>query len=467
MKALLRRLLGSDSNADDSTGSSALGELDGQADKAIPKANGNYRRYTLIGVVILLFGLGGSALWAALAPLAGAVIANGEVVLQGYRTTIQHLDGGVVSELPVEEGQRVAEGDLLFRLEDSEARSDLAVVRARLLRAIGQQARLRAERDGTRSVTFPERLTRADNAEEAEEIMANQRAIFTARTRALETDLKRRAQQIDELNEQIRGLESRLDSVERQIDSYAEEVEERRGLVSEQLSSKEALREAERRLNDLRGERGDLQSKIAGAKAQIATTRMERSLRQQEYDQEVASNLGEIQGEVLDVEARSVALRERLARTVVRSPMDGFVVGLKVHATSSVISPGNAVMDLVPEQRRLLVDVQVPPERIDDIEVDQLTDLSFPSLDSLFVDDIKGRVTSISADALTNEDSGERYFLARIQVTQASEERLISENFRMTPGMPVQAFIRTESRSMLAYLAEPFTEMFSRAFREG
>lgn len=147
--------------------------------------------------------------------------------------------------------------------------------------------------------------------------------------------------------------------------------------------------------------------------------------------------------------------------------MDGYVMGLQVHAENSVISPGSAVMDLVPEQSRMLVDVQVPPERIDDVSVDQLTELSFPSLDSLFVDDIKGKVVSVSADALTNEQSGERYFLARIQVTEESEERLLDEDFRIMPGMPVQAFIRTGSRSMLGYLAEPFTEMFSRAFREG
>lgn len=432
-----------------------------------PKVSGDYHRYVLLGTIILVLGLGGSILWAALAPLAGAVVSNGEIVLQGYRTTIQHLDGGVVAELPIEEGQRVSKGDLLFKLEDSQATSDLAVIEARLLSALGRQARLRAERDGQNNIEFPSRLKNASDSEEASEIMDNQRAIFIARKRALSTDLDRRAQKVQELEQQIRGLESRLVSVDAQIRSFEGEVEERRGLVAEQLTSKVALRDAERRLNDLRGERGRLRSDIAGTKAQIATTQMERSLRQQEYDQEVANNLGTVQGEVLDAQARAVALSERLSRTVVRSPMDGYVTGLQIHAEGTVISPGNAIMDLVPEQRQLLVDVQVPPERIDDVSVGQLTDLSFPSLDSLFVDDIQGEVISISADALTNEQSGDRYFLARIQVTNDSEEILIAENFQMTPGMPAQAFIRTGSRSMLGYLAEPFTEMFSRAFREG
>jgi epimerase transport system membrane fusion protein len=432
-----------------------------------PKASGDYRRYVLLGTIILVLGLGGSILWAALAPLAGAVVSNGEIVLQGYRTTIQHLDGGVIAELPIEEGQRVSKGDLLFKLEDSQATSDLAVIEARLLSALGRQARLRAERDDQNKIEFPSRLKNASDSEEASEIMDNQRAIFIARKRALSTDLDRRAQKVQELEQQIRGLESRLVSVDAQIRSFEGEVEERRGLVAEQLTSKVALRDAERRLNDLRGERGRLRSDIAQTKAQIATTQMERSLRQQEYDQEVANNLGTVQGEVLDAQARAVALSERLSRTVVRSPMDGYVTGLQIHAEGTVISPGNAIMDLVPEQRQLLVDVQVPPERIDDVSAGQLTDLSFPSLDSLFVDDIQGEVISISADALTNEQSGERYFLARIQVTNDSEEILSAENFRMTPGMPAQAFIRTGSRSMLGYLAEPFTEMFSRAFREG
>lgn len=461
----VRKALGSESQTSTAL-DGELQPLNSSTEEVTPRASDNYQRYGVIGITILVFGLGGAILWAALAPLASAVVTSGEVVLQDYRTTIQHIDGGVIETLAVEEAQEVSAGDLLFRLEDSQARSDYAVISNRLLSALGEQARLRAERDKLDAIEFPDRLTNAEDAEEAAETMANERAIFTARKQALETDLDRRAQRIDELNERIGGLESRLESVNAQITSYQEEVEERRGLVAEQLSSKEALRNAERRLNDLRGERGRLNADIAGTRAQIATTRMERSLRQQEYDQQVANALGEIQEQILDTEARAVALRARLDRTEVRAPVDGSVVGLAVHSEGGVISPGQEIMDIVPTQRRLLLDAQVPTDEVNNISVGQITTVSFPALSSRFADNIEGEVVSISADALTNEQTGQRYYLARIRITRDGLDVLREQDFQMSPGMPVTTNIQTGTRSMLDYLLKPLAEKVTYAFRE-
>ena len=437
-----------------------------QAD-GVPVASGNYRRYTMIGTLVLLIGLGGFLVWAATAPLASAVISNGQVVIEGYRKTLQHLEGGIIKDLYVEEGQQVEKGEVLVEFDGTQARSDLAVVESRLLSALGQQARLRAERDGDDRVAFPTALTEAEDSAKAAEIMANQRAIFSARRRALETDLSLRAQRIDEFEEQIRGLQSRLTAVESQIDSFREEVDEWSGLVEDQLADKQSLRDARRRLDEYRGERGRLMADIAGIRAQIATTRMERSLRQEEYDQEVATRLGEVQERILDARARISALRDKLSRTVVTAPIDGSVVGLKVHTVGGVVSPGEPLMDIVPQQRRLLVDARVPPDKIDDVRVGQATDLSFPALNTLFINNIQGDVVSVSADALNDQQNNESYYLARIRVNQAGVEELQAENFQLEPGMPVQAFIKTGSRSFLAYLVKPFSEMASRAFREG
>lgn len=469
MKRLVNALRRKNAGDETARGTAVSGELQpaGDTPGAFPKASGDYRRYTLVGALVLGIGLGGFIVWAALAPLSGAVVANGEVVLEGYRTTIQHLDGGIVERLPVEEGQRVEQGQTIAEIADNQARSDLGVVESRLLAALGRQARLQAERDGDDQITFPEELSESDAAGQANEIMATQRALFNARRESLETDLSRRGQRIDELEQQINGLEARANAVASQIESFQTEVEERRGLVADQLASKEALRSAERQLNQLRGERGQLRADIAATRAQIATTRMERTLRRQEYTQEVANGLSETQEQILDARSRAIALRAKLERTTITAPVEGFVTGLQVHSAGSVVSPGGKIMDLVPAQRRLLVDVRVPPDRIDDVNVDQVTELSFPSLDSLFVDNIRGRVTSVSADAFSNEQSGERYFLARVRVTPETVDRLVNENFRMTPGMPAQAYINTGSKTLLEYLIKPFSDMLSRAFREG
>ena len=466
MKSLMQRFRRDSADGELIPAAGSAREQAAQAD-GIPVASGNYRRYTLIGTLVLLIGFGGFLLWAAAAPLASAVISNGQVVVEGYRTTLQHLEGGIIEHLYVEEGQQVEQGEVLVEFDGTQARSDLAVVESRLLSALGQRARLRAERDGESAIDFPADLTEAGDSEKVAEIMANQRAIFTARRQALETDLSLRAQRIDEFEEQIRGLQARLTAVDSQIASFTEEVDEWSGLVEDQLADKQSLRDAGRRLDEYRGERGRLIADIAGIRAQIATTRMERSLRQEEYDQEVATRLGEVQERLLDARARVSALRDKLSRTVVSAPTSGSVVGLKVHSAGSVVSPGEPLMDIVPRQRRLLVDARVPPDKIDDVRVGQATDLSFPALNTLFINNIQGDVVSVSADALTDQQNNESYYLARIRVNDAGVAELRAENFQLEPGMPVQAFIKTGSRSFLAYLIKPFSEMASRAFREG
>lgn len=465
MKALLQRLRRPQAEGELIPADSTHRERAAQAD-GIPVASGNFRRYSVIGALVLAVGLGGFMLWSATAPLASAVVSNGQVVIEGYRKTIQHLEGGIIASLHVEEGDRVEAGDTLVEFDRTQAESDLDVVESRLLSALGQRARLRAERDQLDQIEFPPALTEAEIQGKAQEIMANQRAIFAARRRALETDLALRAQRIAEFEEQIRGLQSRLTAVESQIASFSQEVEEWTGLVEEQLADKQSLRQAQRRLDEFRGERGRLIADIAGIRAQIANNRMERNLRQEEYDQEVATRLGEVQERILDNRARVGALRDKLARTVIRAPIDGSVVGLQVHTEGGVVNAGSPLMDIVPEQRRLIIDARVPPDKIDDVRVGQATDLSFPALNTMFINNIQGDVISVSADALSDEQNNESYYLARIRVNQAGVEELQQENFQLEPGMPVQAFIKTGSRSFLAYLVKPFTEMAARAFRE-
>lgn len=465
MKSLIERFRGSVATGEYLPGNGTASEEATPTD-GVPKASGNYRRYSLIGAIVLFVGFGGFLIWAATAPLAGAVISNGQVVVEGYRQTIQHLEGGIISALNVEEGMRVQSGDVLVEFDGTQASSDLNVVESRLLSALGRRARLRAERDGLEEIDFPKELTEADDPQEAAEIMANQRSLFSARREALVTDLDLRAQRIDELEEQIRGLEARLSAVESQIDSFAEEVEEWSGLVQDQLADKQQLRDAGRQLDDYRGDRGRLIADIAGVRAQIASTQMERTLRRQEYDQEVASQLGEVQESILDSRARISALRDTLQRTVVTAPVSGEVVGLQFHSEGSVVNSGGELMDIVPQQRTLLIDARVQPDDIDDVRVGQNTDLSFPALNTLFINDIEGEVISISGDALTDEQNDESYYLARIRVNEAGVDSLREENFELEPGMGVQVFIKTGSRSLLGYLTKPFRDMASRAFRE-
>lgn len=426
----------------------------------------NYHAYTLIGILVLVVGLGGFGYWAYTAPLSGAVIANGQVVVEGSTKTITHLEGGVVSKIHVDEGDSVNQGEVLLELDDSQARSDLSVVESRLMSALGNRARLRAEVGEADQINFPDFLTEKTDNAEAKQVMAMQRSIFEARRKSLKSDLQLREQRVDELTARISGLKAQISAYESRIASYEDEVADLSGLVDQKLSAKQPLREARRELSEFRGERGRLLSELASVRAKIANTELERNVREEEYFQEVTSKLGEVQDKVLDAQSRISALESKLARTTLYAPIDGSVVGLKVHTEGGVVNPGKPLMNIVPRGRELLVNAQVPTANIDDVEVGQMTDLSFPALNTPFSDRIEGQVVSVSADAMSGEEGENRYYLARVRVNPESAEMLRAESFKLEPGMPVQAFINTDSRSLLDYLLKPMTEMASRAFKE-
>ncbi|WP_440998042.1 HlyD family type I secretion periplasmic adaptor subunit [Arhodomonas sp. SL1] len=428
--------------------------------------SGNYRRYVLLGWLILLVVFGVFGVWALTAPLSGAVVAQGRMAVDSSSKTVNHPEGGVVRAIHVEEGSSVEAGETLVELDPVRARSELNVMRGRLYTALARSARLQAEQEGAEEVTFPGALQEPVEGMDLEEVRATQQAIFRTRRAALESELEQQSRQIATYEAQIAGLEQVLGSLEEQISSYRQEVEEWSGLYEEGLSNKRDLREAQRRQMQLESERASSRAEIRRFRAEIEATRNARRLRQREYNRDVSGALGEARAEVIDARARIPALEQRVELTRVEAPVSGEVVGLNVHTLGSAVSAGDPLMEVVPTTDQLIIRARVAPDDIDNVDKGQDVNLRFPALDTSLVTKITGVVHSVSAETLQNEQDGTEYYLTRIRVTEDGLRELREAGLSLQAGMPVTAMIQTGERTLFSYIAKPISDMLARSLRE-
>jgi len=427
----------------------------------------NFRRYALWGtiVVVLVFGVFG--VWAATAPLSGAVVAPGQIAVDSSTKTIQHLRGGIVRRIAVEEGEAVDEGDVLVELDSNQARAELQQARASYITSLAATARLEAELQARDNIVFPKVLQEESAGQiDLESVRATQRSIFTTRREALESELAELDERIQTLRARINGAQGVVASLNEQIASYAEEIDEWGDLYEQELASKQDLRKAERRKLELQGELASREAEIAKLQSQIQSTRVQRELRQREYRREVAGQLGEARRRSLEAGARIPALEQRLARTSITAPVAGQVVDLRVHTLGGVVDRGQALMKIVPTSEELVIRARVQPADIDSVRTGQQASLRFPALNTPLVEDIKGTVRSVSADTIADENKDTQYYLAQVVVSEDGTRKLREAGLDLQSGMPVTAMIQTEGRTLLAYLLDPITEMMAQSMRE-
>jgi epimerase transport system membrane fusion protein len=424
------------------------------------------RPYRRLGVLVLLITFGFFGGWAAVAPLDSAVVAHGQVKVEARTKVIQHLEGGIVTEIDVKDGDLVAAGQLLVRLNDVEAKAQLRIVRLQYLAARALEARLKAERDGADAIAFPKELTDAASDPEVAEMIEGERQVFHARkkSRANENHILR--QRIEQLKEQIAGLEGRLDSEKTRIDSYRTEVAEWEKLFKEKLADKLRLVQLQRELALLEGEYATDQAKVADLKLKIGETQSQIVLRAQSYLSEITTNLREAQSKIADQATRILALQDKLQRTLIRAPVRGVVVGLRVRTVGAVIEGGQPIMEIVPSSKDYIVVAKVLPANIESVHVGELADIRFSAFDLRNTHVVEGKVLTLSADVLEDPATRRSYYEAEIQVTPAGFKQMQADGLDLLPGMPAEAMIKTGQRTMLNYLLKPFLDMFARAFRE-
>ncbi|KKA06469.1 hemolysin secretion protein D [Pseudomonas ogarae] len=415
-----------------------------------------------VGYLMLLvtFGLFGG--WAALAPLDSSALAPGVVTVKSYRKTVQHLEGGIVRELRVHDGDLVKTGDVLLVLDSTQARSDMEMTRSQLIAALQLQARLEAERDALPEPVAVPALDPADPR--VQEARDSEARIFQTRRTSLMGEIGLQEKTIGQIEEQIRGFKTIIGSKQTLAASYQEEIVDLRALLAEGYVDKQRLREQERSLSRLQTEIAESQSEIAQARVHIDEARLKILQLKKAFASEVAGLLGDARSKVYELRERLATLQDRDQRTDILAPEAGMVMGMTVHTLGAVVSPGTALLDIVPANEELIVEAQVSPMDIDRIALGKLADIRFSAFKSSTTPVIEGRLVQISADRLINKDTGTAYYLARVALTDKGRQTL--GNLTLVPGMPVEVLVNTGARTLLQYLIQPASNVFARSLIE-
>ena len=421
-------------------------------------------RETAAGIAIVGVFLAGFVGWAALAPLESAAIAPGVVSVDGNRKTVQHLEGGIVGEILVREGERIAAGQVLIRLDDTTPRASLELLRGRWMVASALEARLEAERDGQATIRFPASLLGRRGDPKARQIVEGQINVFEARRQALTSQAAILEQRVAQYSEEIVGIEGQIRAETEQLALLREELGDVRQLYKKGLTRKPRLLQLRRRAAEIEGSLNMRQAQIARARQSIAESRMRTADLETSMLNQVVEDLRKAQAELYDLNERVRAAKDVLARTDIRAPLAGTVVDLQVHTAGGVIAAGQPLLDIVPSDRRLVVEARVNPRDIDVVRQGLEAQVRFTAFNQRHRAPAVGILTSVSADLLTDEASGETYYLARVELveTQAASVDLDA----LYPGMQAEVMIVTGARSALDYLLEPLLKSFNRAFRE-
>jgi epimerase transport system membrane fusion protein len=427
---------------------------------------GDDRPYRRLGVLVLLvtFGLFGG--WAALAPLDSAVVAAGQVKVEGRRKVIQHLEGGIVSEIAVKDGDLVEPGQMLLKLSGVDATAQLRIARLQYQAALALQARLKAERDRDENIVFPQELLDARDDPEVAEMIDGELQVFRARRDARANEVRILEQRIEQLKKQIVGLEGRLHTQEVRIESYRTEVKEWQQLYEAKLADKLRLILLKRELATLEGDYATDQSRLAELHLKIGETESQIVLGEQSDLSEITKLLRETQSKIADLAARILALEDKLERTVIRAPVRGLVVGMDVRTIGAVVGAGHHIMEIVPNAGAYVVVAKITPADVDVMRVGQRADIRFSAFNVRDTHVVEGELVNVSADVLEDPATRASYYQVEIAVTPDGVAQLRADGMDLLPGMPAEAMIKTGGRTLLNYLLKPLLDIFARAFRE-
>jgi len=406
-------------------------------------------------------GLGG---WAAFAPLNSAAVAPAVVKVEGNRKSVQHLEGGIVKELRVSEGDKVATEQTLILLDDTQARAAVDVYSKQYDELTAQEARLIAERDGAAAVQFPQALIARRAEPDVAAIIAGQTNLFKSRRTTLTGTVDVLRKKISQTQEQIVGLEGQAAAYKRQLQSTHNENNGLRDLFKKGYVPRQRMLELERSEAALEGQIAEVSSNILRARQSIEEVNVQIVQAQSDRLAQVANDLRDVQVKLLEIGPKVSSAKETLRRTEIRSPYAGVVVGLTAFSVGGVISPGEKIMDVVPEKGGLIVEATVAPEDVKDLHVGMRAEVHLTAYKQRTVPIIHGKVLQVSAERLTDTKTGTGYYLAQVKVDEQELAEL--KDVRLAPGMPALVMIPTGERSALDYLLRPLTDSLNKSFRE-
>lgn len=419
----------------------------------------------VIGLSAIVLLVGGLGVWGTATRIAGAVVARGSVTLESDRQVVQHPDGGVVGEILARNGDRVAAGDVLVRLDGTFLRTELVIVQRQLMEIYARRKRLEAERDDAEAPDYSDLPTYSLLPPEAvAEQTAGQTSLFEARRTSIARTARQLREQQAQIERQIEGYTAQRDSLDRQLALIAAELADVQNLFDRGLIESSRLLVLQREEAQLVGEIGRLNALVAEARARISGLEIE-ILRLSDTRRETAiAELRDLQYAEISVEERNISLTEQLARLDVRAPVDGTVFGSRVFAVQSVVQAAEPMMFLVPGEQPLRVSARIDPVDVDQVHAGQAVSLQFTSFNRRTTPEVPGEVLFVSPDVQTDEASGTTFYEAIIIPDPDAVAEL--DDLRLMPGMPVETFLRTDDRTPLSYLVQPLAVYFQRAFRE-
>jgi HlyD family secretion protein len=402
--------------------------------------------------------------WGTFVPLGGAIVAPGVIVVESKIKKVQHPSGGIISQINVKDGSHVAAGDLLVRLDETQARANNQMLAKQFEQVQMRIARLTAERDGAADITLPHHLADREMEDDINELMISERGQFTARSVTRNSQKELLHSHSQQLREQIVGLEAQTKSKAEQIELIAKELTGVQDLYNKGLSTITRLAGLQREASRLDGERGQIISGIAEAKAKISETDIQLLRIDQDFRTEVTKELREAKDKEAELTERTTAANDQLRRIEVRAPVAGLVHELAVHTIGGVVAPGETIMEIVPETDDLVIEARLPPQDINQVQLGQTSHVRFPAFNQRTTPQLAGLVSYVSADLSRDKQTNATYYTVKVTLPASERHRL--GDLQLVAGMPAETFLQTTSRTLLSYLLKPITEQLARMFNE-
>ncbi|MCF2905806.1 HlyD family type I secretion periplasmic adaptor subunit [Octadecabacter sp. CECT 8868] len=423
------------------------------------------RRPLSVGVFALLILVGGFGGWAVTAQISGAVIASGLIEVDQNRQVVQHPDGGVVTDILVKEGDVIAQGDILLRLDAQDLQANLAVVEAQLFETLARSARFKAERDGAASLIFDPVLDEG-NPVVVQSLKDGQENLFSARLESVARSTEQLGNRKDQIASQIRGIVAQQDALETQLALIDEELSNQQSLLERGLAQASTVLNLQRERARLQGQVGELTASVAGAQERITEIEIEILGITTTRREEAITRLRDLQFNELELRERRTTIIRQLERLDIRAPVGGIIYSLQVFGAGVVIQPADPLMFIVPQDRPLVIATQVAPTDVDVLTIGQEVSVRFSALDQRTTPELYGTVALVSADAFSDNATNATYYRAEVQLNEGELARL-PDGTTLIPGMPVEAFIRTADRTPMNYLTRPLMDYIARTFRDG
>jgi membrane fusion protein, type I secretion system len=426
--------------------------------------NPDIRKPIVLALLVIGVSFGSFFLWAVFSPLESAAVATGKLSSEGKQKTIEHLEGGIVESILVQDGEQVVAGDVLIRLDKTQSQANLDFLVMRMHNARALRARLIAERDGHSEIVFSDALVNNEMGI-LENIVQGQRNIFKGRLQVTKEKESVMNRQIAQYYAEVDGLKGEIGFQSENIDLTEEEIQSYLSLERKGMSAgKIRLNALQRQLSEQKGARSKNLAAISRSRQKVAETELRIRAFKADMASEVVQELREVESTLFDLQEKILAAEDVLARTDIRVPVDGTVVGLQVHSQGAVVSPGEALMGIVPDNR-MLVETRINPMDIDVVRAGLAAHVRLTALSSRNYPTIEARVLKVSADRFTDERTGEAFYEAEVSL-QGDLSRWQREDL-LHPGMQAEVMIVTGTKTPLQYFLEPVLQSFNRAFREG